>query len=157
VETSFSRQHNLRPRSLYVLVLVFILYFPPPTSSQPESALTVDRITGKLWRVIDVKRVYAPQFKAHAILEAPDGDRLSLTFRTANTQIFVLDDVIEFILKTQSTGAIPQGQWEDYLIPHRVKLGKTRWWKERLKQEGKTLQKEFRLFLEQQKGEDREI
>jgi hypothetical protein len=156
MKTSFL-QHTVNIRSLYVLVLALTLCLPPTVSSQPESTLTVDRLTGKLWRVIEVNRVNVPQFQAHAILEAPDGDRLTLTFRTAGTQTIVLDDVVEFTLKTQPSGTISYERWEDYLTPHRVKLGKTKWWKERLKQEGKALQKQFRLFLEQQKSEEIEI
>ena len=142
--------------SVFLVFLVTLLCLPPLVSSQPESTLTADRLTGKLWRVIEVTRTHTPQLQVHAILEAPDRDRLTLTFRTESNQTLVVDDVLEFILKIQPSGAIPYERWEDYLTSHRVKLGKTRWWNERLKHEGEVLKKELQRLLERQK-KDREI
>jgi hypothetical protein len=38
-----------------------------------------------------------------------------------------------------------------------VRLGKTRWWKEWVKQEGQQLKRDWRLFLEQKREEETEI
>jgi hypothetical protein len=115
------------------------------------------RLSRKLWRVIDIMRTYVPQFQAHVILEAPDRERLTLTFRDARAQILVRSDVIALAPKTGIPPDIPETALGDYLIPTHVRVGKTRWWKEWVKQEGKQLKRDWRLFLEQKREEETEI
>jgi hypothetical protein len=43
------------------------------------------------------------------------------------------------------------------LIPTHVRVGKTRWWKEWVKHEGKQIKRDWRLFLEQKRAEETEI
>jgi hypothetical protein len=40
---------------------------------------------------------------------------------------------------------------DDSFSPQPVTWGQMRWWKERLKQEGKEIKKDWRLFLEEEK------
>ena len=48
--------------------------------AQPAHNLQADRIADKLWWIIDITKEYQPQFQAHVTLEAPDGERLALSF-----------------------------------------------------------------------------
>jgi hypothetical protein len=74
--------------------------------------------------------------QAHVVLEAPDRERLTLTFRDARAQTLVRSDVIALAPKTGIPPDSPETALGDYLIPTPVRLGKTRWWKEWVKQEG---------------------
>ena len=102
-------------------------------------------------------RAYVPQFQAHVILEAPDRERLTLTFRDAHAQTLVRSDVIALAPKTSIPPDIPETVLGDYLIPTHVRLGKSRWWKEWVKQEGKQLKRDWRRFLEQKRAEETEM
>jgi len=132
--------------------LLFLLLWCAPRAGAPSARhLEAERLARKLWRVIDITREYMPQFQAHVILEAPDRERLSLTFRDAMTQTLVRSDVIALAPQTGIPPDIPDTALGDYLIPTPVRLGKARWWKEWVRQEGKELKRDWRLFLEQQK------
>src|SRR5215216_419912 len=83
--------HKLqRPQSPRMAVLVvskglamfvfLLLCLTAPALAQGENTLQVDQVSAKLWRVIDITRVYTPQTQAHVVLEAPDKERLSLAF-----------------------------------------------------------------------------
>ena len=138
-------------------LLAGLLCLAIPVLAQSERHREVARLTRKLWRVIDITREYVPQFKAHVILEAPDSERLTLTFRDEIAQTLVRNDVIALEPKPGIPPDIPDEALGDFFIPTRVKLGKTRWWKEWIKQEGKEINKGWRLFLEQKRGEETEI
>ena len=138
-------------------LLLFLLCAASPAWSASSVTLDATRIADKLWRVIAITREYAPQFQAHLILEAPDRERLSLTFRDATARILVQHDVIELEPKRDIPAAIPEEALGDAFMPHRATLGKTRWWKERIKQEGKELNKGLLLLLEQTIRRDTEI
>ena len=68
---------------LVVFLLALLLYVAPSAVAQSARHLEAVRLSRKLWRVIDMTREYVPQFQAHVILEAPDRERLTLTFRDA--------------------------------------------------------------------------
>ena len=142
---------------LVVFLLALLLYIAAPAMAQSARHREAVRLSRKLWRVIDMRRAYVPQFQAHVILEAPDRERLTLTFRDARAQTLVRSDVIALAPKTGIPPDSPETALGDYLIPTHVRLGKTRWWKEWVKQEGKQIKRDWRLFLEQQREEKTEI
>ena len=142
---------------LVVFLLALLLYVASSAVAQSARHREAVRLSRKLWRVIDMTREYVPQFQAHVILEAPDRERLTLTFRDERAQTLVRSDVIALAPKTEIPADIPETALGDYLIPTHVRLGKTRWWQEWVKQEGKQLKRDWRLFLEQKREEETEI
>jgi hypothetical protein len=142
---------------LVISLLALLLYVAASAVAQSARHLEAVRLSRKLWRVIDITREYVPQFQAHVILEAPDRERLPLTFRDERAQTLVRSDVIALAPKTGIPPDIPETALGDYLIPTYVRLGKTRWWKEWVKQEGQQLKRDWRLFLEQKRAEETEI
>jgi hypothetical protein len=54
-------------------------------------------------------------------------------------------------------GVIPDEKVGDFFIPVRVKLGKTRWWREWLREQGKEINKGWKQFLEPKKEGEIEI
>jgi hypothetical protein len=143
--------------SLMVFLLALLLSVAPSAVAQSARHREVVRLSRKRWRVIAMTRAYVPQFQAHVILEAPDRERLTLTFRDARAQTLVRSDVIALAPQTGIPPDIPETALGDYLIPTHVRLGKTRWWKEWVKQEGKQLKRDWRLFLEQKRAEETEM
>jgi hypothetical protein len=142
---------------LVVFLLALLLYIAAPAMAQSARHREAVRLSRKLWRVIDITRAYVPQFQAQVILEAPDRERLTLTFRGERAQTLVRSDVIALAPKTGIPPDIPETALGDYLIPTHVSVGKTRWWKEWVKQEGKQIKRDWRLFLEQKREEETEI
>jgi hypothetical protein len=142
---------------LVVFLLALLLYVAPSAVAQSARQREAIRLSRKRWRVIDMTREYVPQFQAHVILEAPDRERLTLTFRDERAHTLVRSDVIALAPKTGIPPDIPETALGDYLIPTHVRLGKTRWWKEWVKQEGKQLKRDWRLFLEQKREEETEM
>ena len=140
-----------------VFLLALLLSVAPSAVAQSARHREAIRLSRKLWRVITMTRQYVPQFQAHVILEAPDRERLTLTFRDARAHTLVRSDVIALAPKTGIPPDSPETALGDYLIPTHVRLGKTRWWKEWVKHEGKQLKRDWRLFLEQQREEATEI
>ena len=138
---------------LVVFLLALLLYVAPSAVAQSARHREAVRLSRKLWRVIDMTRAYVPQFRAHVILEAPDRERLTLTFRDERAQSLVRSDVIALAPKTSIPPDIPETVLGDYLIPTHVRLGKTRWWQEWVKQEGKQIKRDWRLFLEKREEE----
>ena len=142
---------------LLVFLIALLLYVVSSAVAQSAHHLEAVRLSRKLWRVIDMTREYVPQFQARVILEAPDRERLTLTFRDARAQTLVRSDVIALAPQIGIPPDIPATALGDYLLPTHVRLGKTRWWKEWVKQEGKQLKRDWRLFLEQKRAEETEI
>ena len=138
---------------LVVFLLAILLYVASSAVAQSARHREAVRLSRKLWRVIDMTRAYVPQFQAHVILEAPDRERLTLTFRDKHAQTLVRSDVIALAPKTSIPPDIPETALGDYLIPTHVRLGKTRWWQEWVKQEGKQIKRDWRLFLEKREEE----
>jgi hypothetical protein len=122
---------------LVVFLLALLLYVAPSAVAPSARHLEAIRLSRKLWRVIAMTRQYVPQLQAHVVLEAPDRERLTLTFRDARAQTLVRSDVIALAPKTGIPPDSPETALGDYLIPTPIRLGKTRWWKEWVKQEGK--------------------
>jgi hypothetical protein len=137
---------------LVVFLLAILLLVVPSVVAQPVRHLEAERLSRKLWQVIDITREYVPQFQAHVILEAPDRERLTLTFQTERAQTLVRDDVITLTPQTAIPPDIPETALGDYLLPTAVRFGKSRWWKEWVKHEGKQIKRDWHLFLEQQRG-----
>jgi hypothetical protein len=142
---------------LVVFLLALLLYVASSAVAQSGRHLEAIRLSRKLWRVIDITRQYVPQFQAHVILEAPDRERLTLTFRDERAQTLVRSDVIALAPKTGIPPDIPETALGDYLLPTHARLSKPRWWKEWVKHEGKQIKRDWRLFLEQKREEETEI
>jgi hypothetical protein len=142
---------------LGVFLLALLLYVAVSAVAPSARHLEAIRLSRKLWRVIAMTRQYVPQFQAHVVLEAPDRERLTLTFRDARAQTLVRSAVIALAPKPGIPPDIPETALGDYLIPTYVRLGKTRWWKEWVKQEGKQIKQDWRLFVEQKREEETEI
>jgi hypothetical protein len=142
---------------LVVFLLAILLLVAPSAVAQSARHLEAERLSRKLWRVIDITREYVPLFQAQVILEAPDRERVTLTFRDERAQTLVRSDVIALAPKTGIPTDIPESALGDYLIPTHVRFGKSRWWKEWVKQEGKQINRDWRLFLQQKRGEETEI
>jgi hypothetical protein len=140
--------------SLVVFLLALLLSVASPAVAQSARHREAVRLSRKRWRVIAMTRAYVPQFQAHVILEAPDRERLTLIFRDAHAQTLVRSDVIALALQTGIPPDIPETALGDYLIPTHVRLGKPRWWKEWVKQEGKQLKRDWQRFLEQKRAEE---
>src|SRR4029434_11197580 len=130
--------------SLVVFLLALLLSVAPSAVSQSARHREAVRLSRKLWRVIDITRAYVPQFQAQVILEAPDRERLTLTFRGERAQTLVRSDVIALAPKTGIPPDIPETALGDYLIPTHIGLGKTHWWKEWVKHEGKQIRSIYR-------------
>src|SRR4029453_7075108 len=138
--------------SLVVFLLALLLSVAPSAVSQSARHREAVRLSRKLWRIIDITREYVPQFQAHVILEAPDRERLTLTFRTERAQTLVRDDVIALSTQTIIPPDIPETALGDYLLPSPVRLGKTLWGEGGGKTEGKQIKRDWKLFLEQRRG-----
>ena len=142
---------------LVVFLLALLLYVASSAVAQSGRHLEAIRLSRKLWRVIDITRQYVPQFQAHVILEAPDRERLTLTFRDEHAQTLVRSDVIALVPQPGIPPDLPETALGDYLLPTQARLGKPRWWKEWVKHEGKQLKRDWRIFLEQKRAEETEI
>ena len=93
---------------LVVFLLALLLSVASSAVAQSERHLEAIRLSRKLWRVIDITRQYVPQFQAHVILEAPDRERLSLTFQDERAQTLVRSDVIALAPKPGIPSDIPE-------------------------------------------------
>lgn len=142
-------------RGLFRLVLLLCLLTPLMT--QAARTLEADRLADKLWRILEITKEYQPHFQAHVTVEAPDGERLALTFHGESARILVHHDVIELERKMDLPHEIPDEALGAYVIPRRVKLGKTRWWRERVEQAGQEIRKEWTLLLLQHRGRGKEF
>jgi hypothetical protein len=149
---SLRRLKGCGMKYLVVLLLALLLLVASPAVAQSERHREAIRLSRKLWRVIDITREYAPQFQAHVILEAPDRERLTLTFRTERAQTLMRDDVIALSLQGTIPPDIQETAFGDYLLPTSVRFGKSLWWKEWVKHEGKQIKRDWHLFLEQRRG-----
>jgi hypothetical protein len=147
-----------RTRLLPGLVLVLSLVYPwVAGAGSVDVNVEVKNITGRLWRIIDMTRVYDPQFQVLVVLEAPDRKRLAVTFRDESARTFVVNDVITLEPKQGAPLVVPGGQIGEFFTPALVKLGRTLWFKEWLKHQGKEINREFRQLFEQKKQGEREI
>ena len=134
----------MTPRGCFMLAVV--LCIATHVMAQPTHARNADRIADKLWWVIDITKQYQPQFQAHVTLEAPDGERLALTFEGERVRTLVHDDVIELERKPGVPSDIPEHARGASFIPRLATWGKPRWWSERVKHEGQELSKTWKLY-----------
>jgi hypothetical protein len=132
-------------RGFVLLALLLCVTTSPPAQSDRD--LEADRLADKLWRILDITKDYQPQFQAHVTLEAPDGERLALTFDGESARTLIHDDVIELDRKPDVHGDIPEQDMGSYFLPRLAKWGKPRWLSERVKHEGHEISKAWKLYL----------
>jgi hypothetical protein len=101
-------------------------------------------------------RLYSPQALSRRKLWRNSRFHYLYGYLCTYPHTLVRSDVIALAPKTSIPPDIPETALEDYLIPTHVRLGKTRWWKEWVKQEGKQIKRDWRLFLEQKRAEETE-
>jgi hypothetical protein len=82
----------MRLRGFFLLALLLGVTTSPLAQSDRDRE--ADRLADKLWRVIDITKQYQPQFQAHVTLQAPDGERLAVTFDGESARTLIHDDVI---------------------------------------------------------------
>src|SRR6266568_4696421 len=128
-----------------VFLLAVVLCGATQAMAQPARTLPADRIADKLWWIIDITKEYQPQFQAHVTLEAPDGERLALTFPGESARTLVHDDVIALERKPGGQVDAPEQVSGAYFIPHLATWGKPRWWSARAKHEGQEISKAWKL------------
>ena len=138
----------------WFFLLAVVLYVVTPAMAQPARDLQADRMTDKLWWIIDITKEYQPQFPAHLTLEAPDGERLALTLQGESARTLVHDDVIVLDRKPGIPSDIPEQAMGAYVIPRLAKWGKPRWWSERAKHEGQAISKTWKLYRLQKSGRE---
>jgi hypothetical protein len=117
------------------VLLALLLSLATPALAQSARDLEADRLADKLWRIIDITKQYQPQLQAHVTLEAPDGERLALTFDGASARTLVHDDVIALDRKPNVSAESPEQDMGASFLPRLAKWGKPRWWRERVKYE----------------------
>ena len=132
---------------LVVFLLALLLYVASSAVAQSGPPLEADRLADKLWRVIDITKQYQPQFQVYVTLEAPDGERLALTFNGESARTLIQDDVIVLDRKPDVHGDISEHDMGPYFIPRLAKWGKPRWLSERIKHEGHEISKAWKLYL----------
>ena len=142
----------MQQRGFFVLALLLCI----ATSSLAQSArdLEADRLATKLWWILDITKQYQPPFLAHVTLEAPDGERLALTFQGESARTLVPNDVIALDRKPGAQAKSPEDEMGPYFIPRFAKWGKPRWWSERAKHEGQELSKVWKLYRLQKSGRE---
>lgn len=134
----------MTPRGFFVLAVV--LCVGTHAMAQPIRDRQADRMADKLWWIIDITKQYQPSFQAHVTLEAPDGERLALTFEGESARTLVHDDVIALERKSGIPSDVPERAMGEYFIPRLAKWGKPRWWSERAKHEGQAISKTWKLY-----------
>jgi hypothetical protein len=138
-------------------LLAVVLWVTTPALAQSARVLEADRLADKLWWILEITKEYQPHFQAHITLEAPDGERLALTFHGESARTLIQHDVIALERKMDLPPEIPEEALGAYVIPRRVKLGKTRWWRERAAHASQELRKGWTLFLLQHSGRGKEL
>jgi hypothetical protein len=137
-----------------VLFLAVVLCAAMQAMAQPAPQSPAERMADKLWWIIDISKQYQPEFQAYVTLEAPDGERLALTFAGDSARTLVHDDVIALDLKSGIPPNIPEHAMGAYIIPRLAKWGKPRWWSARAKHEGHELSKAWKLYQLQKQVRD---
>ena len=135
-------------------LLAVVLCLATPALAQSARDLEADRLAAKLWRILDITKQYQPKFQAYVTLEAPDGERLALTFDGESARTLVHDDVIALERKPDVSAASPEQDMGASFIPRLATWGKPRWWRERVQHEGHEISKAWKLFLLQYSGRE---
>src|SRR5262249_32939021 len=128
------------------LLLAIVLGVATHAMAQSARDLQANRMVDKLWWIIDITKQYQPQFQAHVTLEAPDGERVALTFEGQSARTLVHDDVIELDRKPEVHTDVREHEMGVYFIPRPATWGKSRWWSERAKHEGQEISKVWKLY-----------
>jgi hypothetical protein len=136
------------------VMLAVVLCVATHAMAQPTRDRQADRIAAKLWWIIDITKQYQPSFQAHVTLEAPDGERLALTFEGESARTLVHDDVIALERTSGVPSDVPEHAMGEYVIPRLATWGKLRWWSERAKHEGQAISKTWKLYRLQKSGRE---
>jgi hypothetical protein len=136
------------------LLFAIVLCLATPALAQSARDLEADRLADKLWRILDITKQYQPQFQAHVTLQAPDGERLALTFDGANARTLVHEDVIVLDRKPDVSAASPEQDMGASFLPRLAPWGTPRWWRARVQHEGHEISKAWKLFLLQYSGRE---
>jgi len=104
----------MKQRGFFLLALV--LCVTTPALAQSARDLEADRLADKLWRILDITKQYQPQFQAYVTLEAPDGERVALTFQGESARTLVHDDVITLARKSDIPADLPEHAMGGYFI-----------------------------------------
>jgi hypothetical protein len=148
----FQKGAGMKQRGFFLLAVV--LCVATHAMAQPARDRQANQMTDKLWRIIDITKQYQPQFQAHVILEAPDGERLALTLPGESARTLVYDDVIALARTPGVQADSPEQALGADVIPHLAKWGKPRWWSERAKHEGQEFSKIWKLYRLQNRGRE---
>jgi len=135
-------------------LLAVVLGVTTPALAQSARDLEADRLVDKLWRLLDITKQYQPQFQAHVTLEAPDGERVALTFQGESARTLVHDDVITLARKSDIPADLPEHALGEYFLPSLAKWGKPRWWSERVKHGGQEISKAWKFYRLQQRSRE---
>jgi hypothetical protein len=136
------------------VMLAVVLCVATHAMAQPTRDRQADRMADKLWWIIDITKQYQPSFQAHVTMEAPDGERLALTFEGESARTLVHDDVIALERKSGVPSDVPEHTMGEYVIPRLATWGKPRWWSERAKHEGRAISKTWKLYRLQKSGRE---
>src|SRR6267143_2959342 len=117
----FQKGAGMKQRGFFLLAVV--LCVATHAMAQPARDRQANQMTDKLWRIIDITKQYQPQFQAHVILEAPDGERLALTLPGESARTLVYDDVIALARTPGVQADIPEQALGEHFIPHLAKWG----------------------------------
>src|SRR5438093_13566326 len=107
-------------------LLAVVLGVTTPALAQSARDLEADRLVDKLWRLLDITKQYQPQFQAHVTLEAPDGERVALTFQGESARTLVHGDVISLARKSGIPADLPAHALGEYLLRSLAKCWKPR-------------------------------
>jgi hypothetical protein len=128
------------------VLLAVVLYLATPALAQSDRDREADRLADKLWRILDLTKQYQPQFQAYVTLEAPDGERLALTFDGESARTLVRRDVIALERKPEVHVDVQEHEMGVYFIPRLAPWGKPRWWSERVKHAGQEISKAWQRY-----------
>ena len=128
------------------LWLAVVLCVATPALAQSARDRELDQIADKLWWIIDITKQYQPQVQVHVTVEAPDGERLALTFPGESARTLVHDDVIVLDRKPGVPSDSSEQAMGAYFIPRLATWGKPRWWSERAKHESQEISRVWKIF-----------
>src|SRR5262249_27027520 len=116
---------SMKQRGFFLLALV--LCVTTPALAQSTRDLEADRLADKLWRILDITKQYQPQFQAYVTLEAPDGERVALTFQVESARTLVHDDVITLARKSDIPADLSEHAMGGYFTSVRRTAGLRVW------------------------------
>ena len=135
-------------------LLALLLWGTTLALAQSARDLEADRLAEKLWRIIDITKQYQPQFQAYVTLEAPDGERVALTFHGERARTLVHDDVLTLERTRDIPADLPEDALGQYVLPSLATWGKPRWWSAWVTHEGHELSTAWQLYRLQRGGQE---